>query len=263
MKICIATPCSGELTTEYFFGALSCMKFPKEKAEFDFFIYEGGSLLSKSRDKMVAEFLNEPLFAEHDYLVFIDSDQSFTAVDVYRMAMHGVDFVAAPVPYKKIHLDNIVLWSSMCMDKSEEPDYDAMLPATSDYNFHNIIGESKENRKLMEVESVGTGMMCMSRYGLLTMQDMAIQEGVFDVWDHDSGKKAAALFACMVKEGRYLGEDFSFCERVRMAGFKMHLDPFINVNHVGKMVFHGNLSTRRDHVASIKEFIRKHNSPNN
>lgn len=266
MKICIATPTSGELSTEYFFGALSCMRFPQEDAHFDFFIREGSSLLSKCRDEMVAEFLFNDKFKDHTHMVFIDSDQSFTALDVYRLASHGVDFVAAPVPYKQMDREQVFVWSNIAATGDEMPDYDAMLSATSRYNYHKILGPA-HHKDLLKVDMVGTGMMCMSREALLLLTDAAIGSGICGSYEYKvpgkGTREAPALFQCMLEYGKYLGEDFSFCRRVNLCGMDMTIDPHINVTHVGKMPFEGNLTKKMEFLTTIDEYSKQANTRHN
>jgi len=42
-----------------------------------------------------------------------------------------------------------------------------------------------------------------------------------------------ALFNCEIIDGEFWGEDYVFCIRARQAGFKVLVDPRIELNHAG------------------------------
>lgn len=266
IKILVATPCTGEVSTDYFFGALSCHHFPKEKAEFDFFIHEGGSLLSKTRDNMVAEFLHNPRFKDHDFMVFIDSDQSFSGLDIWELVSSNVDFCAAVVPYKKVRTDNIYMWSIMDYNAIEDerhiPDFEDMIPATSEYNFHGMMEpdaeDGIENPAVKEIVYVGTGMLMMSRKGLETMNSK-----IEEKWLYEGKKETAVMFNSIMLDGKYMGEDFSFCHRVRESGMKVYANLSINVNHTGKFTFKGDVSKMMEFISGVKDFVQQNQQPNN
>lgn len=53
----------------------------------------------------------------------------------------------------------------------------------------------------------------------------------------DLGDITPYFFPMIVHDGggyRYLGEDLSFCERIRQAGYKIHADTTIRLGHIGK-----------------------------
>lgn len=55
--------------------------------------------------------------------------------------------------------------------------------------------------------------------------------------DYGSQQIGWPFFACITDSGGYVGEDYSFCDRARAAGFRVTVDTRVRVGHVGKYVY--------------------------
>ena len=53
----------------------------------------------------------------------------------------------------------------------------------------------------------------------------------------DEGGNAYAVFDFAIINGKYTGEDYLFCDRVREAGFEVWVDVEISLPHVGQEEF--------------------------
>jgi hypothetical protein len=91
---------------------------------------------------------------------------------------------------------------------------------------------------LLRVLRVGTGFMLIRRHVLEALHNKHPEWAYkVDTEYHDS------IFDFKSSASGYMGEDYLFCDRVREAGFKVHLDPEINLGHFGSMEHTGNFKT--------------------
>jgi hypothetical protein len=58
--------------------------------------------------------------------------------------------------------------------------------------------------------------------------------------NRDGNSTVAALFDFAVKDGKFIGEDYLFCDRVREAGGKVWVDVDISLPHIGTEAFTNN-----------------------
>ena len=61
---------------------------------------------------------------------------------------------------------------------------------------------------------------------------------------HGLGEEARAFFYPLIDpgSGALLSDDYAFCQRVRDAGFRIWLAPWVRTTHSGPAVFHGSLA---------------------
>jgi len=98
----------------------------------------------------------------------------------------------------------------------------------------------------------GTGFLMIRRSVLEAMIDRYPE--LRYTHEHKAGDPLAgsrwrsALFNCMIDKltGFYLSEDFSFCQRWTEMGGEIWVDYMSRLDHVGVMVFRGNLAARVD-----------------
>lgn len=164
----------------------------------------GDSLVSRSRNVLAAEFLK----SDCTHLLFIDTDLIFSPEHVARLVSHGKDIVAGLYPKKQRKL----AW--VC---------------------NMIAGEEPDENGLQRIAYAGTGFLMISRrvfermieaYPEIAYRPDAGEDD--DKWD---------LFPVGVHKGRYLSEDWFFCQRALDLGFDVWADTRVVLKHVGEMIY--------------------------
>ena len=75
-------------------------------------------------------------------------------------------------------------------------------------------------------------------------------------WTYEfKGEQITALFDFALKDGKYVGEDYLFCDRAREHGYKIYIDVDISLPHVGQDTFENNF--REEVVIPLLEAVRK------
>lgn len=167
----------------------------------------GCSLIAMARNSLVNEFLK----TDCTELLFIDSDVVVEAHDVMRLlAQSGGKDIAAG------------LYPRRATDKFFFLD----IPRDDD---GNMIFEGS----MLKVNRVGTGFMLIKRHVFETLIAQHPE------WEYvTKGEETAfAVFDQGVHEGKYVGEDYLFCDRARKAGFECWVDVEISLPHVGQEEF--------------------------
>lgn len=169
------------------------------------------SIITMARNSLVNEFLK----TDATDMLFIDSDVIVTPDDVLRLlAQHtGRDVTAGMYPRrasdKKFFLD-------LHYDENE-----------------NFVFEGS----LMRVKRVGTGFMMISRE---IIEKLIAAHPEWQYENKDGNSTVAAVFDFAVKDGKFIGEDYLFCDRVAEAGGKVWVDVDISLPHIGTEAFTNN-----------------------
>lgn len=145
--------------------------------------------------------------AKADYLVFIDSDIFWNPEDIFKLIDSGKDVIAAP-----------------CRKKNDE------------IAFNVSTKQTKFDDDIIEVDGVGTGLMCISRNAIIKLYESSesYQEG---------GKPVASkmVFDIGIVNGELFSEDIMFCKKWRDLGGKIYVDSTMTTGHVGQKQYIGNL----------------------
>ena len=165
----------------------------------------GYAAIDQGRSQMASDALADG----YDELIWIDSDIGFHADDVDRLRSHGLPLVAAIYPKKGVR----ALASHL-------------LPGTETVQFGDSGG-------LLEIMYAATGFLLTHRrvYAALREQGLPVCNERF------TRPMVPYFLPMLVPDGDghwYLGEDFSFCERARRAGFVVMADTRIRLRHIGK-----------------------------
>lgn len=161
------------------------------------------SLVQRARNDLVRLALEE----KFDDLIFIDSDQEWNPEWVFKLLEYKEDVIGATVVKKS---DQIM------------------------FNVKALkSGLKQEKNGLMEVESIGTGFLKISKSAL---------EAVWDVSPEyiNEGKKCRMVFDVQLVDGELVSEDNVFCRKWRSMGNKVYIDPTMTCNHIGVKKYQGN-----------------------
>jgi len=207
-KLMIAIPCyDGKLNIH---AAFQLAQLTHASLQYGFQLHlahiAGCSIITKARNSLAHRFLQ----SDCTDLLFIDADINFTTQDVLRiLALSGdKDVVAGAYPRR-------------ADDKKFFTDIHYPLELTDG---------------LLRVERVGTGFMLIRRH---VLEKLEADHPEWKFWVNTEDTHHTAFFDFMVTPEGYMGEDYLFCDRARAAGFKIFIDPEINLGHFGSTEFTG------------------------
>ena len=166
----------------------------------------GSSIITMARNSLADEFLK----SDSTELLFIDSDVIPQVDDILRlMAQSGdKDITAGAYPRRK---------------KDRKFFMDLYYDDNGDLEFDGA---------MMRIRRVGTGFMLIRRNVLehisANSERYVGQDGVGTI---------ASIFDFNLKDGFFVGEDYSFCDKATDAGFKVWLDVEISLPHIGQEEF--------------------------
>jgi hypothetical protein len=205
------------------------------------------SLVTRARNYCVDEFLR----SDCTHLMFIDSDIGFNPKDV--LSLLGIqithpdqyDILTAPYPKKSIAWEKVK--KAVELGKGENP-FDLMHYA-ADYVF-NPVSNIKSFRidQPVEVSEAGTGFMLIPRNVFERYKEeypeLSYKPDHMRTESFDGSREIMAYFDCAIdpESKRYLSEDYFFCWNARKAGIKVHMCPWMNLQHVGSYIFRGSMS---------------------
>jgi hypothetical protein len=212
-----------------------------------FYYLSNESLIQRARNYCVDMFMQ----TDCTHLLFIDADIGFNPKDV--LSLLGIqttypdqyDILAAPYPKKSIAWEKVK--KAVELGKGENP-FDLARYA-SDYVFSPAKGvETFKISDVVEVSETGTGFMLIPR-SVFERYKAAYPELSYKP-DHlrtehfDGSREIVAYFDCKIdpQTKRYLSEDYFFCQNVRKAGMKVHICPWMELNHVGSYTYKGSMS---------------------
>jgi hypothetical protein len=186
--------------------------------------HNGNSLVPLARCIMAEEFLKSGC----SHLLFIDADQTFRVEDPLRMMAANLDICGAAVAKKKMTLPQMLNQTTV----------DDLLEAGTTANYvANGLGEVLPWAR--EVQRVGTGFMMVKRTVFLKIMErnpelkfMTKPEG-----DADKQEYLYNFFPVGVRNRRYYGEDYGFCDLARDAGCRIWVDRVARVGHIGKFTY--------------------------
>jgi hypothetical protein len=159
----------------------------------------GCSLITMARNQLAQDFID----SDCDKLVFVDSDVSWEAGSILKLAMHDVDFVGGAYRFKDEAEGYPVEWA-------------------------NPGGELWAENGLLEVASVPGGFMCLTRDVFSKLREAYPDRG----YTHQTFS-GFAYFDAPFEGGRLYGEDTHFCALWRRAGGRVWLDPELSLTHHG------------------------------
>ena len=183
--------------------------------------------------------------------MFIDADIGFNATDV--LSLLGIqttfpdqyDVIAAPYPKKNISWEKVK--KAVELGKAENPSN--LMFYGSDYVFNPLKGiNSFRVDETVEVSEAGTGFMLIPRNVFnkykVAYPELSYKPDHLGTEDFDGSKEIMAYFDCTIdpESKRYLSEDYFFCWNVRKAGMKVHMCPWLQLQHIGTYTFRGSMS---------------------
>jgi hypothetical protein len=215
------------------------------------------SLIQRARNYLADDFLR----SDATHLLFVDADIGFEpSAALHMLALQGInpeddeyDVICAPYPKKVVSWEKI----KQAVDKGvADEDPNELRHYMGDYVVNFIQKDGIINIPLdtpAEIAEGGTGFMMIRRATfekfIEAYPETAYLPDHARTENHDGSREIHTFFDCQIdpQSRRYLSEDYWFCKKVRDAGMKVWICPWIQLTHTGTMAFEGSLS----HLASI------------
>jgi hypothetical protein len=208
-RVMLGTPShDGKVEVVYLHSVINTIKLCAQNGieVFPFHIcYE--SLLQISRN----DIFKTAYMSQIDDLVFVDSDQEWQPEQFLRLLMHPVDFAGCPVVKK----GDAESYNIKCLK----------WPIPRD-----------KNNGLLEVDSIGTGFMRLSRRAIDKMWNMS------EKYDSEKDNDNRNVFETKIVDGSFYSEDVYFCKKWQDSGEKIYLDDEMTCSHVGTKKWNGNFN---------------------
>jgi glycosyltransferase involved in cell wall biosynthesis len=207
-KVLIGTPSyDGRIDVWFANSLLRTVKIAEKENIFVHAIYTSyDSLIQRARNSLVRIALQ----GGYDDLFFIDSDCEWEPEWFFRLLDRPEHIVGGAL-----------------IKKSEKEGYTVKLV---DKNL-----KWSEDKKLIEVDGVGTGFMKISRFAL---------EKLWEVSDPymSEGEEHRMICDIKVENGNLISEDYILGNKWRELGYKVWLDPTITLNHIGVKKYKGDFN---------------------
>jgi len=207
-RVLIGTPSyDGRIDVWFANSLIATVKQAEKKGIFVHAIYTSyDSLIQRARNSLVRLALT----GGYDDLFFIDSDCEWEPEWFFRL-------LDRPEP----------IVGGVLVKKSSKEGYTVKL----------VDKELKwsEDKKLIQVDGVGTGFMKISRFAL---------EKLWDISDKymSEGEEHRMICDIKVENGDLISEDYILGNKWKSLGYKIWLDPTITLNHIGIKKFKGNFN---------------------
>ncbi|MGG3811473.1 hypothetical protein ABEV34_07485 [Methylorubrum rhodesianum] len=199
-----------EMRSETCMGLMSTLKGCLEN-EIDVYmnLFSDCPYIDLGKSLMVGDFMKNH---NSDYVLLIDSDMGFTFNNVKMLIENDVDIVSASYTTRSFPIRQIT------------------VPANG--------------KGLVKCSRVPGGFLLMKRSAIMKLEEDFINKGR-ERATLLPGMKYFHFFGTSIDEktGLFLGEDYSFCERVAQASIDIHCDFDVRVSHVGDYVFKNDQQT--------------------
>lgn len=206
-NILIGTPAyNGMIHIDYFNSILG---FHSSGINFSVMTIGNESLITRGRNTIISYFYDHPEFT---HLLFIDADIGMTADSIKKLLCSEKDVIGAAVPLKGF-------------DAQGNKVYNVGKKIADDFIFN-------------EVDKVGTAVFMLSRKAVADLinnspkyQSNRLTRGI------DNPPSHYDVFQVGVVDGHYLSEDYWVCMKLKELGYKIYIDPTIQVTHNGVYQF--------------------------
>ena len=247
-RLMVATPIYEGAQGTYVRAALDlalCAQAMGVSVRFEFILYQPS--ITRARDMLTAMFLA----SDCTHLLFVDADIDFSADDAFSL-IHAMDahadvgVLGGASPRRMINWRNIARAVEQGLAKDNPAD---LARYSGDYALHFLNPQqSFKMTDLVELSRLGTAMMLIRRSVLeglrAALPDLVFRPDPGERQAHGVGEVEPAFFCPMIEpeSQALLSDDYAFCRRVRDAGFRIWLAPWVRTTHAGPMVFAGALA---------------------
>ena len=243
-SVTIGTPCfGGQVSWLYAVSLLKLQNsFTQRGWQLNYLLQAGDALVTRARQTIVGHFLENP---RATHLLFIDADIAFEPAQVVRLLEFDADVTAAVYPVKQIDWDKIP--SAVAAGRSPIESAALSYVVERDHRSELTVRDG-----FVKSRYAGTGFLMIRRAALERMiqhyPELRYRHEHRSADPLDSSPWRSAIFNCMIEpeSGFYLSEDFSFCRRWTDMGGEIWVDYTSRLEHVGLMVYRGNMAAAVD-----------------
>jgi hypothetical protein len=247
-RLLVATPLYGGAEADYLRSVVS-LTGAAERAGVgcSFAWLSNNAVIERARNALAAAFLQ----SDATHLVFVDGDIGFDAdalIDLVRRTQgdERLDVVGVPYPKRRINWGLVARAAAKGLGDSNP----AALERFSGVFALDALepGANVRMDEPLELLRVGTGLMVIRRD---VIEGLAARHPELryapDALDRESGltgEHLTALFHPLIDPdtGHLLSDDYAFCHRVRAAGYRIWLAPWMRTTHTGPARFAGALA---------------------
>lgn len=213
--------------------------------QFEFILYQPE--IARARNMLTGKFLG----SDCTHLLFIDADIDFSADDIFAMvkamqARPECGILGGACPRREFNWRNVARAVELGMAKDNPSDL-ALYAGEFALQFAHA-NQNFALTDLVELARIGTGLMLIRRNVIEGVRNkfpqLAFRTDVAERDGYGVGEMVHALFCPMIDPDTQLmlSEDYAFCRRVRDAGFRIWLAPWVKTTHSGPAIFQGSLT---------------------
>lgn len=247
-SLMVATPLYGGAEADYLRSVVALTGAAERQGVPCAFAWlSNNAVIDRARNVLAAAFLQ----SDATHLMFVDGDIGFDPEQVVDlMARMQADdrlaVVGAPCPKRRINWNLVASAAAKGLGQGNPIDLEkysgvfALDPLEPQASFR--VDEP------LELARVGTGLMMIRRDVIeaLCARHPELRYAA-DALDRDSGLTSnhlTALFQPLIdpETGHLLSDDYAFCHRVRDAGYRIWLAPWMRTSHTGPARFAGTLA---------------------
>jgi glycosyltransferase involved in cell wall biosynthesis len=192
-------------------------------------VWFANSLIATVKESIEKDIFVHAIYTSYDSLV------QRARNSLIKLALDGgyddLFFIDADVEWEKE-------WFFNLLDRPEPIVGGALIKKTDKEGYTVKMLNKKltwsQDKKLLDVDGVGTGFLKVSRFALEKLWEMS------DEYESE-GEKHRMVFDIKVENGDLISEDYVLCNKWKSLGYKVWLDPTITCNHIGIKKFKGNL----------------------
>ena len=252
--LCVMTPCYGGMVhTNYTISLINTIRtFDEFKIPIIVEFCKNDSLVQRARNNLVAKSMSH---ANCTHFMFIDADITWTPLDVLKLILANKPIVGGAYPLKHYFYDKLLIENgiNVLADKKANNPYIDKSMTNEEYLRYNLVKhnlnykspQTEIKNNLAEVKHLATGFLMIQRKTFIDMMLFYKQTKYVDdvcYLEPDENKYAFALFDCIIVDGHYLSEDWTFCHRwtSMSPSNSIHVDVSINLTHTGVEDYCGN-----------------------
>lgn len=203
-KVIIGTPAhNGTVHVEFMVSLIETIRMSIER-KIDIYPIQicGDALIQRARNDLIAMAIENNC----DDIIFIDSDQQWNPEWIFKLLDHPADVVGGAV-----------------VKKCDIPMFNVKILPTSSVD---------ETTGLMEVESLGTGFLRVSKAAMIAVSNVSKEYT-------NSNKVCKMVFDIEIVDGDLVSEDNVFCRKWRKLGGQVFVDSTMTCNHIGLKTWGG------------------------
>jgi hypothetical protein len=204
MKVALCIPCHGDPKAEFTFcwaRMIAATMTSGSGVELETLIARN-SLLVQSRTRLF-EWARD---CGADKILWLDSDQTFSPQALLKLLSRRVPIIGAN--YRRRHADVI----PTAVKRNEQ----------GEWQLVDTTPAKAARDEVEEVDRVGFGFLLMDMKAVT----VALGDSLYPLFEIRS-----------LADGTFIGEDTLFCDRVRTAGLKIHVDHVVSLHtgHIGEL----------------------------